>query len=306
MSEWKKSIPLIGLLSPVTLLLAICLFIPLAIMVVFSILTPGMYGGVEWSYYSDNYGRILGWADGTQEEFDILYLKIILTSFRIALMSVVISLIICYPIAFWVRNKSPRIRNFLLFLITLPFFASLIVRLYAWVLILRPTGFLNTVLQTMGVIARPLDLIYTEQAVLIGMAYIYIPFMFLPVYASVERLDHHLIEASYDLGANRVKTFFRVIFPLTLPGVISGSIMVFIPSLGNFIVPSLLGGAKVVMIGSLIEQQFLSARNWPFGAALAMLLMSMVLFALLLYLYLSSRYSHAGAGGISSRRNDEE
>ncbi|MEC5342039.1 ABC transporter permease [Brenneria populi] len=303
MSQWKKSFPLIGLLSPITLLLGVCLFIPLAIMAVFSVLAPGMYGGVEWSYYSDNYGRILGWADGTQEEFDILYLKIILTSFRIALMSAIVSLLICYPIAFWVRSQSPRIRNFLLFLITLPFFASLIVRLYAWVLILRPSGFLNTLLQALGAIAQPLDLIYTEQAVLIGMAYIYIPFMFLPVYASVERLDSRLIEASYDLGANRVKTFCRVIFPLTLPGVISGSIMVFIPSLGNFIVPSLLGGAKVVMIGSLIEQQFLSARNWPFGAALAMLLMSMVLCVLLIYLCLSSRYSHAG--GVSNGRKNE-
>ncbi|KAA9002486.1 ABC transporter permease [Affinibrenneria salicis] len=306
MSAWKKSLPLVGLLSPVTLLLAVCLFVPLAIMVVFSILTPGTYGGVEWSFYPDNYGRILGWADGTREDFDILYLHIIATSFRVALMSVLVSFIICYPIAFWVRKQSPAVRNFLLFLITLPFFASLIVRLYAWVLILRPTGFANSILQAMGLIQQPLDLIYTEQAVLIGMAYIYIPFMFLPVYASVERLDPRLIEASYDLGANRFKTFWRVVFPLTLPGVVSGAIMVFIPSLGNFIVPSLLGGARVVMIGSLIEQQFLAARNWPFGAALAMLLMSMVLLALLLYLYLNSRYSRAHAGEASDRRKHEE
>ncbi|MEN0615617.1 ABC transporter permease [Klebsiella indica] len=295
MPKNKMSLALTGLLTPVTLLLGIFLFIPLTIMAIFSVLTPGLYGGVEWHFYPDNYGRILGWADGILEEFDPLYLHIILTSFRVALMSALLSLLICYPIAFWVRGKSPRVRNFLLFLITLPFFASLIVRLYAWVLILRPSGFLNEILQFSGLMTKPLDLIYTEPAVLIGMAYIYIPFMFLPIYASVEKLDHRLVDASYDLGANRAQTFCRVVFPLTLPGVVSGCIMVFIPSLGNFIVPSLLGGAKVVMIGSLIEQQFLAARNWPFGAALAMLLMSMVLLALFLYLYLSSRYGRRDA-----------
>ncbi|PWC21271.1 spermidine/putrescine ABC transporter permease [Brenneria roseae subsp. roseae] len=282
-----RKLKLIGLLSPIAVLLGVFFLIPLAIMIIFSFLTPGLYGGVEWHFYPDNYGRILGWADGQFEEFDILYLEIIVTSIRIALTSVIISLLICYPIAFWVSKKSIKVRNFLLFIITLPFFASLVVRLYAWVLILRPTGFLNNILQRAGLIEQPLNLIYTEMAVLIGMIYVYIPFMFLPVYASVEKIDRSLIYASYDLGANHWKTFWRIIFPLTLPGIIAGSVMVFIPVLGNFIVPSLLGGARVIMVGSLIEQQFLSARNWPFGSAISMLLMLMVLCVLILNFYLT-------------------
>jgi spermidine/putrescine transport system permease protein len=163
------------------------------------------------------------------------------------------------------------------------------VRLFAWVLILRDTGFLNQALAWLGLIASPLEIIYTPAAVVIGMAYVYVPFMFLPLYASVEKLDSTLLEASADLGAGRFETFRRVVWPATLPGVIGGSILVFIPALGNFIVPELLGGAKVLMIGNLIEQQFLSARNWPFGSALAMVVMTAVLFILIAYVRLTSR-----------------
>ncbi|MEK1940089.1 MAG: ABC transporter permease [Pseudomonas sp.] len=278
----RNRLRLFGLLSPVTLLIGGFFIAPLLIMAAYSLAEPGMYGGVEWNFYPDSFGRVLGWADGTNEDFDIVYLEIILRSFRIALLTVLVSLLVCYPVAFWVSRLNERKRNFFLFLITLPFFASLIVRLYAWVLILRPSGFLNQFLQGLGINAQ-LDLIYSEIAVLIGLVYIFIPFMFLPIYASVEKLDRRLIEASQDLGASRWQTFRKVILPLTMPGVAAGSIIVFIPSLGNFIVPSLLGGAKVLMIGSLVEQQFLAARNWPFGAALAMLLMASVLVFLLLY-----------------------
>ncbi len=274
---------LAGLLSPATLIIGLFFVVPLAIMALYSLLEPGLYGGVEWTFYPDNFGRILGWADGSNEEFDIVYLQILLRSFKLAAITVLLTLLVCYPAAFWVSRQPERLRNFCLFLITLPFFTSLIVRLYAWVLILRPTGFLNASLQGLGLIDAPLDLIYTEGAVLLGMTYIFVPFMFLPIYASVEKLDRRLLEASADLGAGRWQSFWRVIFPLTLPGIAAGSIIVFIPSLGNFIVPSLLGGARVLMIGNLVEQQFLAARNWPFGAALAMLIMAAVLLFLLLY-----------------------
>ncbi|GGX89194.1 ABC transporter permease [Litchfieldella qijiaojingensis] len=274
---------LLGLLGPVTAFLGIFFLMPLVIMAIFSLLEPGLYGGVVWSFYADNFGRILGWANGPIEEFDIVYLRILMRSFRIALITVALTLLVCYPVAFWVSRLPPRRRNFCLFLITLPFFASLIVRLYAWVLILRPSGFLNQLLSTLGAIREPIELIYTETAVLIGLVYIMVPFMFLPLYASIEKLDRQLIDASYDLGAGRIATFRRVILPLTMPGIMGGAILVFIPTLGNFIVPSLLGGAKVLMIGNLVEQQFLYARNWPFGAALAMLIMSVVLALLMLY-----------------------
>lgn len=284
----RERLRLLGLLSPVTAIIGVFFLTPLAIMALYSLLEPGLYGGVEWSFYPDNFGRVLGWADGSNEEFDPVYLEIILRSFKLAAFTVLATLALCYPAAFWVARQPERMRNFCLFLITLPFFTSLIVRLYAWLLILRPSGFINTTLLALG-IHNPLELIYTETAVLIGMTYIFIPFMFMPVYASVEKLDKHLLEASADLGASRWQSFWKVIFPLTLPGIAAGSIIVFIPSLGNFIVPSLLGGARVLMIGSLVEQQFLAARNWPFGAALAMLLMAAVLVCLLLYVLAQGR-----------------
>jgi len=270
------------LLAPATLFLGTCFIGPMAVMIVFSFLEPALYGGVEWSFYHLNYGRILGWADSEWESFDPVYAAIFLRSLRLALTNVVILLVICYPAALWVSGLSARWRTLLVFLTTLPFFVSLVVRLFAWVLILRPTGFLNSSLIGLGLISEPFDIIFTETAVLIGMVYVLLPFMFLPVYASVEKLDRSLIEASSDLGGSPLKTFFRVTLPLTLPGIAAGAVLVFIPSLGNFIVPDLLGGAKVLMIGNLIEQQFLSARNWPFGAALSVMIM-VVMFVLIIF-----------------------
>lgn len=287
--EGRRTLALFGLLTPASLFLLVFFLAPLAIMVVYSWLEPGLYGGVVWNFYDLNYGRILGWADSKYEKFDLVYLSIFLQSVRLALTTVLLSLVICYPAAFWISRMSDTKKTLFLFLITLPFFVSLIVRLFAWILILRPTGFLNQALIALGIITEPLEIIFTDTAVIIGMVYVFIPFMFLPLYASVEKLDFSLIEASSDLGATRLQTFRRVILPLTLPGIIGGSIIVFIPALGNFIVPSVLGGAKVLMIGNLIEQQFLSARNWPFGSALGMIVMAAILILLIYYVRLMNR-----------------
>lgn len=291
----RKRQQLTLLLGPVTLFLGIFLLLPLAIMVVYSFLMPGLYGGVEWTYYPHNYGRILGFADPEFEVFDPVYLSIFARSVKIALITVAVTLLVCYPAAFQIAALPDRWKNFALFLITLPFFASLIVRLFIWVLILRPTGFINETLGALGLIDRPLDLLYTEGAVILGMVYIYIPFMFLPLYASVEKLDWTLIRASQDLGAGAFDTFRRIILPLTLPGIAGGCIIVFIPALGNFIVPAVLGGAKSMMLGNLIEQQFLAARNWPFGSALAMLVMAVVL-VLLFIAIRQERADQPGSG----------
>ena len=280
------------LLGPTTLFLGTCFLGPLAVMLLYSFLEPGLYGGVEWRFHHWNYGRILGWADGAWEEFDPVYLWIFLRSARLALTNVAITLLLCYPAALWVGRLSPRWRNLVVFLITLPFFVSLVVRLFAWVLILRPSGFLNSTLMGLGLVSEPIDLIFTESAVLIGLAYVLLPFMFLPIYASVEKLDRSLLDASADLGGSPLQTFFRVTLPLTLPGVAAGAVLVFIPSLGNFIVPDVLGGAKVLMIGNLVEQQFLSARNWPFGSALSVMIMVAMFVLILVYL---ARIGRAGA-----------
>ncbi|AOF94206.1 ABC transporter permease [Sinorhizobium sp. RAC02] len=285
------------LLGPVSLFLAVFFLGPLAIMIVTSFLAPGLYGGVEWTWYPHNYGRILGFADPMFEDFDPVYIAIFLRSLKIAALTVVATLFVCYPAAFCISRLSERWKNFCLFLITLPFFTSLIVRLFIWVLILRQTGLVNSVLLNTGVIARPLELIYTDGAIILGMVYIFIPFMFMPVYASVEKLDWTLVRASLDLGAGPIRTFLRIILPLTAPGIAGGAVIVFIPALGNFVVPAILGGAKVMMLGNLIEQQFLAARNWPFGSALAMMVMAVMLVLLFVYVIVSGRRGIDAATG---------
>jgi spermidine/putrescine transport system permease protein len=281
MAMKRQSVVLGVLLAPVTLFLGVFFLLPLCIIALFSFLTPGLYGGVEWSFYHWNYGRIFGWADGLTEIFEPIYLQILWRSLSFAALTVILTLVLCYPVAFWVSRLTDRWRLVFLFLITLPFFCSLIVRLYAWLLILKPTGLLNTTLLWTGLISEPLEILYTPAAVVLGMVYVMIPFMFLPLYAAVDNLDRAQVEASLDLGANRVQTFLKVILPQTLPGIMGGAVIVFIPSVGNFVVPDVLGGAKGLMIGNLVEQQFLSSRNWPFGSALSMIIMAVVLTVLM-------------------------
>lgn len=277
----RQSVILGTLLAPVTLFLGVFFLLPLCIIAVFSLLTPGLYGGVEWAFYHWNYGRIFGWADGIMEVFEPVYLQILLRSLSFAALTVLLTLLLCYPVAFWVSRLPERWRLVFLFLITLPFFSSLIVRLYAWLLILKPSGVLNAALMGSGIISEPLEILYTPAAVVLGMVYVMVPFMFLPLYAAVDNLDRAQVEASLDLGATRAQTFRKVMLPQTLPGILGGAVIVFIPSVGNFIVPDVLGGAKGLMIGNLVEQQFLSSRNWPFGSALSMLIMAVVLTVLL-------------------------
>lgn len=277
----RQSLILSALLAPVTLFLGTFFLIPLLIIAVFSVLSPGLYGGVEWTFYHWNYGRIFGWADGITEIFEPIYLQILFRSLGFGAMTVLLCLVLCYPVAFWVSRLPERARLFFLFLVALPFFSSLIVRLYAWLLILKPSGVLNEALIALGLIREPLEILYTPMAVVLGMVYVMVPFMFLPLYAAIDNLDRALVEASMDLGANRRQTFLKVVLPQTLPGIVGGAVIVFIPAVGNFVVPDILGGAKGLMVGNLVEQQFLSARNWPFGSALSMLIMTVVLVVLL-------------------------
>lgn len=295
MAIQRQNIVLTALLAPVTLFLGIFFLVPLLTIALYSFLTPGLYGGVEWAFYHWNYGRIFGWADGIIEIFEPIYLTILARSLAFAALTALVCLILCYPVAFWVSRLPERWRLLFMFLITLPFFSSLIVRLYAWLLILKPTGLLNSALMATGLIDTPLEILFTPVAVVLGMVYIMVPFMFLPLYAAVDNLDRSLIEASMDLGATRAQTFRKVILPQTLPGVLGGLVIVFIPAVGNFIVPDLLGGAKGLMVGNLVEQQFLSARNWPFGSALSMIIMAVVLAVLLVSVTRAKRQgvSHA-------------
>lgn len=275
---------------PASAFLLAFFFVPLGFMVVTSFLAPGIYGGVQWQFYPDNFGRIFGFSDPLIEEFDPIYLSILMRSLRIACVTVILLALLCYPAALIIRRFSQRKQTVCLFLISLPFFSSLVVRLYAWVIILRPGGFINEVLLSLNVIHLPLSLVYTDGAIIVGLIYIFLPFMFLPIFASLEKLDSQLIYASLDLGAGRLRTFLRVVLPLTAPGIAAGALIVFIPALGNFIVPSVLGGAQSMMIGNLIENQYLYARNWPFGSALAMAILLCMLILLFLKIFILKAY----------------
>ncbi|MEZ4710319.1 MAG: ABC transporter permease [Caldilineaceae bacterium] len=252
----------------------LCFFaLPLLIILLYSFFTRGPYGNVIYRFTLDNYMRLAA----------PIYLQILARSLGMAIMATLVSLLLGYPLAWFIVRQSRRWRPLLLLLVIIPFWTNFLVRTYAMIVLLRTEGVINGLLQSWGVIGEPLALLYNSGAVTLGLVYGYLPFMVLPIYASLEKLDPSLIEAAQDLGANAWRTFGRVMLPLTLPGVAAGSILVFIPAIGAFITPDLLGGAKAMMIGNLTEQQFLSARNWPFGSAVSIVLMLIVSLATAAY-----------------------
>jgi spermidine/putrescine transport system permease protein len=238
---------------------------PFAIVFGYSFLTRGVYGGVGHPWTWENYQRL----------FDPLYLTILLRSFGMALVATLLCLFLAFPAALFI-TRSPKHKNLYLQLVMLPFWTSFLVRTYAWLFLLRDTGLVNTILQKVGIIHSPLQLLYNDGAVLLGLVYGYLPFMVLPIYATLERLDPSLPEAAADLGARPWSTLLRVIVPLSRPGIIAGAILVFIPCLGAYLTPDLLGGGRTVLVGNLVQTQFTTARDWPFGAAISMLLMLLV------------------------------
>lgn len=265
-------------LTPAFVMMGIFMAIPLALVVGMSFMARGQYGGFEWDFTMEAYERLLfvKRLDGSVV-LNTAFLTVLGRSVALAALTTFFCALIAFPTAFYVARRSRRTKSILLLLIMFPFWSNLLVRTTSWIIILRDYGFVNQALMWMGAITEPLTLLYTNGAVLIGLVYVYIPFMILPIYTSVERLDNGLLEASFDLFATRAKTLRHVIIPLTMPGIIAGSILVFVPSLGAFITPDLLGGGKKLMLGSLIQLQFTTARNWPYGASLSVLLLAAVL-----------------------------
>ena len=262
------------LISPALLWLLLFFLIPLGIMLVYSFCQRSRYGGVVWDFTINNYLKVS----------KPIYLKPVLRSFWVATVNTIICLLIGYPAAYYISSRpTVKVKNILLLLIILPLWTNFVVRTYAWMVILREGGVINTILMKLNLIEKPLELLFTKKAVIIGLVYGYLPFMIWPLYVSIEKVDRSFLEAANDLGANRLQTFFRVMLPLTLPGIVAGSILVFIPTLGAFVTPDLLGGAKDMMIGNLIQNQYVKVRNWPFGSALSFILLIIVLALLLLY-----------------------
>jgi len=261
------------LMSPTNLYLLVFMILPLILVAVLSFLARGHYGEIIYDFNLANYTRL----------FDTLYLRILSYSLLVGFETMIIALLVGYPMAYYIARAPARQRSLLLFLILLPFWTNFIIRIYAWIMILRAEGFLNSFLQWLGIISKPLDILYTPTAVLIGMVYEFLPFMVLPLYTSLEKIEQAQLEAAADLGAPPWKAFLRVTLPLSTPGMIAGTILVFIPAMGMFVVPDLMGGAKTMLIGNVIRNQFLTARDWPFGAAASMLLMLLTMAFTLYY-----------------------
>jgi spermidine/putrescine transport system permease protein len=267
------------LLGPGALWLALFFIVPSFLVVVYSFLERQMGGGVVWSFSLEAYIKLFSpTSDALLNDFVIIFLR----SLWWALLTTIVCLLVGYPLAFFIVTQPPSHRVTYLFLVMIPFWTNFLVRTYAWKFILNNNGLLNTMLQALDL--PRVAVINTPTAVLIGLVYGSLPFMVLPLYAAIEKLDFNLVEAAQDLGAGYFRVFTKVIFPLTLPGIAAGCVLVFIPVSGQYIVPTILGGGKVAMLGNLLAQQFGSAGNWPFGAAIAVVFMLLLMAGVIYYL----------------------
>jgi spermidine/putrescine transport system permease protein len=273
-----------GLLAPSLLIVVVLLVGPLLLMAYVSTLARGPMGGILWDRHSaDAYVQFLFERDLMDRlVLNTDYLRIFARSILLAAVATMLTLAVGFPTALWMAFQPPRRRVLLIFIVTVPFWTNLLVRNYAWILILRNGGILDFVLRGIGLTEAPLDLLYTPFATGVGLVYSFLPFMILPIYVSLEKIDRRMIEAAYDLGAGKPQALSRVILPLAAPGIAGGAILVFVPGLAAYVSPTLLGGAKSMMIGSLIQAQFGGAQNWPFGAALSFVLLALVLVGLVL------------------------
>ena len=258
---------------------------PLLVVVLYSFLTPGPYGDVKWEFSTDAWIGVFLQRDIFDDTLGIAdaHLSIFLRSVWLSFATTILTLVFGFPTAYFIATRSEKTQALWLFLITIPFWTNLLIRTFAVQEVIRNEGLLNSFLVWSGIVSAPVQILYTDWAIALGMIYVYLPLMVLPLYASMEKLDFRLIEAGYDLYATRFKVLTRIIVPLVKPGIIAGSILVFIPSLGAYVTPRVLGGGKQMMLGNLIELQFGAGRNWPLGAALAITLTVIVTIALLFY-----------------------
>jgi len=282
----KRSTRRSWLLSTPALIVLLCAASgPLLIVLVYSFLKGGEYGGIVWEFSTRAWFNVVVAKDIFDDTIRLAdaHLLIFWRSVKLSCFTTAITLILGFPTAYFMATRPQKSRNMWLFLITIPFWTNLLIRTFAIMEVIRNKGLVNTILLKAGIIDTPIQMIYTDFAIMVGMAYVYLPLMVLPLYASMERLDFNLVEAAYDLYASRAKVLRRVIIPLVKPGIVAGSILVFIPSLGAFVTPRVLGGGKKMMLGNLIALQFGAGRNWPLGAALSITLLAIVMFALLFY-----------------------
>ena len=261
---------------------------PLGFMVAFSL-------GVNEGFFTVKFGLH---GDQFQRLWDPIYLNIYKDTLVLATIGTFACLAIGYPFAYFLATRTSKYKTLLFFLVIVPFWTSLLIRTYSWVLILNEQGPLSSFMQNVGLIDRPLDILYTQGAVVIGVVYDYLPLMVFPLYVAIERMDRSLIEASRDLGCNRWQTFRRVTLPLTFPGIMTGCLLTFIPMMGEYVVPTILGGAKTFLVGSLVSNEILTAIDWPFGAAVSMGLIAVMFVLIALYLRVLGRRAEEGLGSV--------
>ena len=284
MMNKKKSFLKIIVTLPIIIYSLILILIPILYVLFLSFCKSDSFGGIEYAVTLENYKMI----------FDAIYVKILLKSFLIALVTTVICICISYPFSIFLMDKSETKRNLLIKLVMIPFLTNSLIRTYGWIVLLRKSGVVNTTLTGLHITNGPLNLMYNSGGIIVGMVYTLLPFMILPVYSAVSKMDWKLTEAAKDLGANKFQTFKRVIIPETLAGVFNGSLMVFIPAIGYFFISDILGGGKIMIIGNLIKNQFLTARNWPFGAAISIFLIVLTFLLIKIYKKIGGKLDELG------------
>ena len=272
------------MLFPVVIYALLLILLPLIYILFLSFCQNDSYGGIIYSFTLSNYASI----------FDITYISIFLKSGLIGLIATFLCICISYPFALVLRERSKKLQNLMTKLIMIPFLTNSLIRTYGWIVLLRKNGIINSGLIDGGLIDTPLSLMYNNLGIIIGMVYTLLPFMILPVYSAVSKVDPNLVEASYDLGASKLKSFTKIYLPLTISGAFNGSLMVFIPAIGYFFITDILGGGKIMIIGNLIKNQFLTARNWPFGAAISIFLIIMTLILVRIYKGLGGKMDDLG------------
>ena len=273
------------LCAPALVVLFLAASGPLLVMLFYSFLSPGQYGGVVYEFSFDGWINVIMVRDIFDDvlKFADAHLSVFWRSIKLSTLTTVTCIMVGFPTAYFIATRPRENRNFWLFLITIPFWTNLLIRTFAIMELIRNNGVVNNLLIDLHLIEEPFQILYTDLAIMIGMTYVYLPLMILPLYASMEKLDFRLVEAAYDLYATRIRVLRKVIIPLIKPGIVAGSILVFIPSLGAFVTPRVLGGGKNLMLGNLIELQFGQGRNWPLGAALSITLLFIVMITLLIY-----------------------
>ena len=273
MSGLRRKMPVAVTAGPISIWMLIFILLPMLYILFISFMTRDVYGNIEYTFTLDNY----------KEMFQPLYLSVIGKSIKMAFITTVICLVVGYPLAYYIASKPSKTAAKLLMLVMIPYWTSSLVRLFSINQLGMPNGFINLILLKLGIISEPINFLFSDGIVIVGLLIAMLPFSVLPLYSSIEKLDKSLLEASKDLGAKPAKTFFKVTVPLTMPGIVGCVLLVFIPSLGMYSVPEMLGGGKVMLIGTLIKNQFLMTKNWPFGASLAILLILITLAMMWIY-----------------------